>query len=105
MIIRIVRMSFQPDKTEDFLKIFNTYKDRIREFPGCIHLELHRDAEQHNIYATYSFWEKADDLEAYRNSDLFTKVWSQTKALFNDKPKAFSHERMMLVEPDDEIRF
>jgi hypothetical protein len=29
-------------------------------------------------------------LENYRNSDLFKTTWAATKALFNDKPMAFS---------------
>lgn len=98
-------MTFKPELVEDFLKVFNANKARIREFEGCSHLELHRDANQHNIFATYSYWDRPEDLEKYRNSPLFKEVWSQTKALFADKPEAYSHERMMLVEPDDEIRY
>ncbi|MGK7389909.1 MAG: putative quinol monooxygenase [Candidatus Cyclobacteriaceae bacterium M2_1C_046] len=101
MIIRIVRMSFQPSKVNQFLEVFEENNVSIRNFRGCTHLELHRDVNKPNIFATYSFWEKAEDLEKYRKSELFEKVWSKTKPLFNDKPQAFSHERVMLVEPDD----
>lgn len=104
MIIRIVRMTFDPALTEDFLRVFNENKNNIRNFPGCTHLELHRDAEKHNIFATYSYWEKKEDLENYRKSELFEKVWSNTKALFAGKPEAFSHERVMIVEPEDDVR-
>jgi quinol monooxygenase YgiN len=101
MIIRIVRMTFAPEKREDFLNIFNANKSDIRSFPGCTHLELHRDVDQQNIFATYSYWENKEDLENYRQSDLFKNVWSETKALFSEKPEAFSHEREMIVEPDE----
>ena len=104
MIIRIVRMTFDPSQTENFLKVFNENKNSIRNFPGCVHLELHRDADQENIYATYSYWEKAEDLENYRHSELFKAVWSKTKELFAGKPQAFSHERVMIVEPSDDVR-
>jgi quinol monooxygenase YgiN len=101
MIIRIVRMTFDPARTEDFLKVFNENKTNIRNFSGCTHLELHRDVDQQNIFATYSYWENKEDLENYRRSDLFKNVWSETKALFSEKPEAFSHEREMIVEPDE----
>lgn len=101
MIIRIVRLTFDPAKTEDFLKIFNEYKINIRDFHGCTHLELHRDADQRNIFATNSYWEGPEDLESYLKSELFKEIWSKTKILFSGKPVAFSHERVMIVEPDE----
>lgn len=101
MIIRIVRMRFDPAKTEDFLKVFNENKTNIRNFPGCTHLELHNDVDHPNVFATYSYWEKKEDLENYRRSELFREVWSKTKVLFSEKPEAFSHERVMMVEPDE----
>ena len=101
MIIRIVRMTFDPAKTKEFLEVFNENKNSIRNFPGCTHLELHHDADQPNIYATYSYWEKHAHLENYRKSELFYHVWSKTKPLFIAKAEAFSHERVMIVEPDE----
>lgn len=105
MIIRIVRMTFDPAKTDEFLQVFNHNKGSIRNFKGCTHLELHRDADNPDIFATYSYWEKADDLENYRQSELFKNVWSQTKTLFKDKAEAYTHERLMIVEPDENIRY
>lgn len=101
MIIRIVRMTFEPSKVDDFLDLFSAYKNDIRNFHGCTHLELHRDVKNPNIFATYSYWEKAEHLENYRKSDLFEKVWRNTKAMFSEKARAFSHERVMIVEPDE----
>lgn len=105
MIIRIVRMTFDPARIDDFLKVFNENKKHIRNFDGCTHLELHRDADDPHVFATYSYWERTEDLEKYRNSELFQTVWSKTKALFAGKPQAFSHERVMLVEPDENLRY
>ena len=39
-----------------------------------------------------------EDLEAYRQSDLFKGAWSQVKPWFRTKPQAFSLVREMLVE-------
>jgi len=57
-------------------------------------LELWRDANTPNIFFTYSFWNSEDDLNAYRHSELFRKTWKETKALFSDKPEAWSVEML-----------
>ncbi len=87
---RIVRLSFQPEKVEDFLQIFRESATRIRQFPGCHSLQLWRDAQKENVFFTYSTWENARALENYRQSDLFQKTWHKTKQLFNDQPAAWS---------------
>lgn len=94
MFVRIVKMSFQPEKIEEFLNNFNTKKEFIRNSPGCRLLELYRDKTHPNIFFTYSYWDTEQDLENYRNSDLFKGVWAQTKVLFNDKPLAWSVDKV-----------
>ena len=93
MFVRIVKMSFQSEKIEEFLANFNTKKEFIRNSPGCQLLELYRDKNNSDIFFTYSYWETEQDLENYRNSDLFKGVWAQTKVLFNDKPLAWSVDK------------
>lgn len=90
MIIRIVKMNFKAEKRNDFLEIFNSSKERIRNFEGCSHLELLNDAQSPNTFFTYSFWESEEHLDRYRNSELFGTVWSKTKILFDSKPEAWS---------------
>ena len=98
MLIRIVRMTFKPEKVDQFLEVFNTSKSKIRNFPGCNHLELHRDYHNEHIFSTYSHWDSDEELENYRHSDLFKDVWARTKVLFDDKPVAFSHKVEMKVD-------
>lgn len=90
MFVRIVKMSFQPEKVDEFLVNFENVKNKIRGFDGCEFLELYRDKKNANIFFTYSYWQTDQDLENYRNSDLFKGVWKITKVLFNDKPEAWS---------------
>ncbi|MBU2940413.1 antibiotic biosynthesis monooxygenase [Lacinutrix sp. C3R15] len=94
MFVRIVKMSFEPSKTEVFLENFNEKKEKIRNFKGCRFLELYRDKQQDNIFFTYSYWETEADLENYRHSNLFKDVWSKTKPLFNAKPEAWSVDKL-----------
>ena len=97
MITRIVRMEFEPDKVADFLAIFDASKSQIRHFPGVRRLELHRDAELKNVFFTYSVWDSADALEAYRHSELFGSVWGRTKVLFSGRPQAWSLVGVVVV--------
>ena len=94
MLVRIVRMTFQEDKLPDFHAIFDRSKHQIRAFPGNRHLELLSDPGNPAVRMTYSLWDSADDLEAYRQSDLFRTTWAATKVLFAGKPVAFSGERL-----------
>ena len=93
MIVRVVKMTFQSEKVDDFKQIFEKNKSHIRNFPGVSHLELLQDVHEPNIFFTYSHWEQLQDLENYRNSDLFQKVWSETKPLFAKKAEAWSTDR------------
>ena len=94
MLVRIVKMSFKSDKIDDFLVNFNDNKGKIRNTKGCSFLELYRDKTNRNIFFTYSYWETTHDLENYRNSNLFKNVWAKTKVLFNDKPEAWSVDKI-----------
>lgn len=98
MLIRIVKMTFQEDKTEEFLNIFEENKRAIRNQTGCLHLELWQDKDQPNVFSTYSLWENETDLNEYRNSGTFGKVWPATKRLFSEKPIASSHIQRFKLE-------
>lgn len=89
-MIRIVKMTFEPNKVNEFINNFNANKVHIRNFDGISHLELLRDKNQPNVFFTYSVWESEQHLENYRTSDLFKKVWAKTKPLFIEKAEAWS---------------
>ena len=93
MFVRIVKMHFHADKITDFEAIFERKKELIRASKGCQLLELYQDKTNPEIFFTYSYWEAAEDLENYRKSELFKEVWAKTKALFNDKPQAWSVDK------------
>lgn len=94
MIKRIVKLTFDPDKTEDFLAIFEEMKWQIRGFEGCRHLELWRSRSEPNVFFTYSLWDTESHLDAYRQSELFQGTWRRTKALFAARPEAWSVEEV-----------
>lgn len=94
MLTRIVKMTFREDAVSDFLKLFEEVKDKIRAVDGCRHMELLRQKRQPNVLFTLSIWDDEEALNRYRDSELFAGTWKRTKALFADKPEAWSLERI-----------
>lgn len=88
-------MHFTDAGVDEFLEIFNANKIAIRNFPGCQHLQLLKDADDPNTYATLSHWDKAESLENYRKSELFGSVWGRVKTLFSERTQAFSLEKFI----------
>ena len=91
-------MSFADEQVDAFLKNFHENKEKIRAVNGCHLLELLRDKDNPNIFFTYSYWNEQVDLENYRQSDLFKSVWAKTKVLFNEKPQAWSVEKVVSLQ-------
>ncbi|SDX46700.1 putative quinol monooxygenase [Flavobacterium degerlachei] len=98
MFVRIVKLSFHEENIPAFLENFESVKEKIRNAPGNRFLELYQDKNNKSIFFTYSYWETEEDLENYRKSELFTSVWSFTKKLFNDKPEAWSVDKLASLE-------
>ncbi len=94
MLIRMVKLSFNPKNINEFIEIFNINEKNIRNFKGCRLLELYRDKENPNIFFTYSYWDSEEYLESYKNSELFKSIWVKIKILFNDKPMAWSVNKL-----------
>ena len=98
MFVRIVKMGFQPENVTTFLNDFEKIKSKVRGFEGCLFLELYRDKSNTNQFFTYSYWENEEALENYRNSDLFKGVWENTKQYFNQKPEAWSVDKLVSLK-------
>jgi len=92
MFTRIVVLSFQDGKGKTFRSLFDGWKEQIASFPGCLQLRLVRDTKNPDTYMTISQWRHPDDLERYRNSELFARVWPVVKDMFKEKARAWSVE-------------
>lgn len=97
-MIRIVKLTFEKEHIPEFLSIFEESKYKIRSFEGCKRLELLNDINQPEVFFTYSWWDKPESLENYRNSALFQSVWAKTKVLFGGKPEAWSVDQKEILE-------
>ncbi|MHA6281129.1 putative quinol monooxygenase [Salinimicrobium sp. CAU 1759] len=94
MLVRIVKMTFEPSKIEAFQELFERKRNKIRGFEGNEFLELYQDKNNKNIFFTYSYWKDEEALENYRVSSLFKEVWSETKQMFSGKPEAWSVDKV-----------
>lgn len=97
MIVRVVKMTFKSELVPQFLALFEDRKEQIRGFEGCLHLELWQETNSNNIYFTYSQWQDEAALNHYRFSDFFKDTWGKTKALFAEKPEAWSLNRVAVL--------
>ena len=98
MLVRIVKLSFHEENIPAFLENFELMKEKIRNATGNRFLELYQDKNNKCLFFTYSYWETEHDLENYRQSELFYDVWEFTKKLFNDKPEAWSVDKLVSLE-------
>lgn len=98
MFVRIVKMSFHEENIPAFLANFELMKEKIRNAKGNRFLELYQDKNDKGIFFTYSYWETEQDLENYRQSELFNGVWAFTKKLFNGKPEAWSVDKLVSIQ-------
>ena len=90
MTKRIVKMVFHADKVEVFKEVYRSNWTHIRNFVGCLHVELLQDENDPRVFFTYSLWESEAHIENYRRSELFGRVWAATKIHFADKPQAWT---------------
>lgn len=90
MLTRIVKLTFQPDKTADFLAFFDTINTRVSSFENCYGMRLLQDVNRPEVIFTYSNWKDEAALNNYRDSALFQGVWSTIKPWFDAKAEAWS---------------
>lgn len=89
-MIRIVKLTLDPTHLPSFLAHFDTVKEQINSFPGCLGMQLLLDQKKEGVIFTYSKWENPEALENYRNSVLFASIWPTVKQWFAAKPEAWS---------------
>jgi len=90
MITRIVKLTIDPSRKEEFIAVFKNNKHHIEACEGCTGVKLLQDQKFDNIFFTYSHWQQENNLNNYRKSEIFGVVWKATKATFCDVPEAWT---------------
>lgn len=94
MIVRIVKMTFQESKIDDFKSFSKSIRDTIRGSEGCEQVDILQDIHHKNTFFTYSIWQSEKSLNAYRRSDFFRGTWRKVREWFADKPDVWSLETL-----------
>ncbi len=93
MITRVVKIHFQSDKINQFLQYFEGIKWKVAQQENCIGMKLLQDKNTPEIVFTYSIWKSEEDLNRYRDSELFSQeVWPTIKPWFQEKAQAWTLE-------------
>lgn len=90
MLTRIVKMTFKEAHITSFENYFPQIVNQIKDRSGCSDVKLLHDINDPRIFFTYSVWDSEEDLNAYRDSELFGEVWPKVKCWFDAKPEAWS---------------
>lgn len=89
MITRVVKLSILPEKQGAFLALFAKNNESIKAMPGCTSVRGFQ-SDGTDYFFTISNWKSEDDLNNYRQSELFGAIWPTVKTWMNDKPEAWT---------------
>jgi hypothetical protein len=92
MLVRVVKLTFKEDALSAFYAEFEKHKQNITSFPGCQGMKLLKGIDDPTVIMTYSHWDDKEALDNYRESDLFSGLWTKIKPMFRAKTEAWSHE-------------
>ena len=94
MIVRIVKMVFQPDKVNSFSAFSKEISPGISQSEGCRQVEVLQDIHHPATFFTYSTWDSEEHLQKYRQSDFFKNNWATVKPWFAEKAVAWSVKQL-----------
>jgi quinol monooxygenase YgiN len=84
MIIRLVSLKCKPEDVDVFRLLLRESSPRVRQFPGCLSLQIANDIADPTSFFTVSTWRDVDALGAYRTSPLFAEIWPRAKLFLRE---------------------
>ncbi len=94
MLMRLVRMYIRAEEVAAFLKLYKEARSIIIAQAGCRSVLLMQQIDDPTAFATWSVWDDATALDAYRTSDFFRRFWPEVRALFRAPAEAVSFEQV-----------
>lgn len=101
MLIRLVRMYIHSEEVAAFLSLYKEARPIIVGQRGCQSVLLAQQIDDPTAFTTWSMWDDAAALDAYRTSDFFRGFWPQVRALFRAPAEAVSFEPVDLKYGDE----
>jgi heme oxygenase (mycobilin-producing) len=93
MVTRIVKMTFAEEHIPAFLELFRANREAIASAEGCMSVELLRDIHKPGVMFTYSHWLDEKFIDLYKQSELFGRVWPETKRYFAAPAEVWTLEK------------
>jgi quinol monooxygenase YgiN len=63
-----------PDRTEELIRALRLQMGRTQVQPGCLHCQIHQDADQPNVVIYHEQWKSWTDIERHIGSDRFAWI-------------------------------
>lgn len=92
MVIRLVNLRVAADKQAELADVLTTSHPQVRAVPGCQGIHILQDVTDPTHYVTWSAWDSAADLEAYRTSAVYAAVWPRIRACLAERATAQTFE-------------
>lgn len=90
MITRIVKMTVQMERTDEFRSILELNSQEVRTFNGCEHLEIFCDKKDRSTIFSYSIWKTERHLNQYLRSEFFRSFWPKLTQFFAAEAQAWT---------------
>ncbi len=89
-ITRIVKLTFKPEHISDFEAYYATIRSEVAGQPGCNGVTFLKEQGNTGVFFTYSKWNSVNDLNNYRNTEVFGQIWPTVKNWFRAKAEAWA---------------
>lgn len=63
-----------PDRADELIQALRLQMGRTQVQPGCLHCQIHQDADEPNIIVYEEQWNTWEDIEKHINSDRFSWI-------------------------------
>jgi quinol monooxygenase YgiN len=94
VVIRLVSLKCKPEDVDAFRLVLRESSLRVRQFPGCLSLQIVNDITDPASFFTLSTWRDEGALEAYRISPLFKEIWPRVKSFLREPAWASTCEEI-----------
>ena len=92
MVVRLVSLRVHPDRQAELADVLATSYPQVRAVAGCRALYILQDNDDPLHYLTWSVWDAAADLDAYRGGPVYAVVWPRIRACLAVRASAQTFE-------------
>ena len=93
MWVRLIVVMIQPDKMDDFRKIYNEeIVPTVKAQKGNVHVFLMESIDREGEITSFTAWETQEDGDAYERSGTYVEMVNKVRHTFSGTPTLWSYE-------------